>query len=50
MKLVRPTVDPSQIVEQVSANANWKIQIARKATPVDSSPIRQLTGRNRIKG
>jgi hypothetical protein len=33
---VRPIIAPEVIVEQVSANANWNSQKARKATPVAS--------------
>src|SRR4249919_520151 len=31
----RPTIAPDVIVEQVSANANWKTQNARSGTPVE---------------
>ena len=34
MKSVRPIMAPEVMVEQVSAKANWKIQWARRATPV----------------
>ena len=32
----RPIIAPEVMVEQVSANANWKSQYARNATPVPS--------------
>src|SRR5690349_7735938 len=45
MKPVRPTIAPDVIVEQVSANANWKTQKASRGTPVEpyvaGNPIRK---------